>query len=76
MKRFGRRCCNYATRIKPTSSAVIDFDAVFIGAGVVGLASAYSFLNKITTRNTIAVLDRNAFIGYETSSRNSEVYSC
>lgn len=47
-----------------------DFDAVVIGAGVVGLAVARELA---LTGHAVLVLEANAGIGMETSSRNSEV---
>jgi L-2-hydroxyglutarate oxidase LhgO len=47
-----------------------DFDAVVVGAGVVGLACAAE-LAKLG--NSVLVLERNAKEGQETSSRNSGV---
>jgi L-2-hydroxyglutarate oxidase LhgO len=48
----------------------IDFDAVVIGAGVVGLAVAREF--ALAGRHVL-VLEKAAVAGTETSSRNSEV---
>jgi len=47
-----------------------DFDAVIIGAGVVGLACGYALS---TQGLNIAVLEEEKMIGSVTSSRNSEV---
>jgi L-2-hydroxyglutarate oxidase LhgO len=50
--------------------AEFDFDAVVVGAGAVGLASAYA----LTKRGlAVAVLERDRIIGDGVSSRNSEV---
>jgi L-2-hydroxyglutarate oxidase LhgO len=47
-----------------------DFDAVVVGAGAVGLACGYA----LSRRGLVAaVLERDAAIGQEVSSRNSEV---
>ena len=49
---------------------MVDIQAVVIGAGVVGLATA----RALSMRGVdILVLERNAMIGMETSARNSEV---
>jgi L-2-hydroxyglutarate oxidase LhgO len=50
--------------------ASTDFEVVIIGAGVVGLAIAAHLSVK---HARIAVLEKNAMYGMETSSRNSEV---
>ncbi len=47
-----------------------DFDAVIIGAGVIGLAIAYSLAKR---GMEILIVERNGTFGEETSSRNSEV---
>lgn len=47
-----------------------DFDAVVIGAGVIGLAIARAFCLK---GQSVLVLEKNGAFGEETSSRNSEV---
>jgi L-2-hydroxyglutarate oxidase LhgO len=50
--------------------AKFDFDAVVVGAGAVGLASAYA----LTKRGlAVAVLEQDKIIGQGVSSRNSEV---
>ncbi|NRB39327.1 MAG: NAD(P)/FAD-dependent oxidoreductase [Pseudomonadales bacterium] len=46
-----------------------DIDCIVIGAGAVGLAIA----RQLSTRCEVAVLERNAHIGMEISSRNSGV---
>src|SRR5215203_2305991 len=47
-----------------------DFDAVVVGAGAVGLASAYA----LSARGlSVVVLEKEAAIGQGVSSRNSEV---
>ena len=48
----------------------MDYDAIIIGAGVVGLAVGKALLGK--TKN-IAIIEKNNSFGMETSSRNSEV---
>lgn len=47
-----------------------DIDTIVVGAGVVGLAVAAELAGQ---GNDVIVLERNALIGMETSSRNSEV---
>lgn len=47
-----------------------DFDAVVVGAGVVGLATGYAFAKR---GESVLVLEREARIGAGVSSRNSEV---
>ncbi len=47
-----------------------DFDAVVVGAGVVGLASAYALARR---GQSVVVLEREERIGMGVSSRNSEV---
>ncbi len=47
-----------------------DFDAVVIGAGVVGLACGRALASR---GQSVAVVDRAQGIGWEVSSRNSEV---
>lgn len=47
-----------------------DFDAVVVGAGCVGLAAGYALARRGLA---VAVLEKNAGIGQEVSSRNSEV---
>lgn len=47
-----------------------DFDAVVVGAGVVGLACAHAVARR---GGVVAVLEREARIGAGVSSRNSEV---
>lgn len=47
-----------------------DFDAVVVGAGVVGLACGYALARA---GRSVAVLEREALIGSGVSSRNSEV---
>ncbi len=47
-----------------------DFDIIVIGAGVVGLAIARA---AALTGREVLLLEKNAVIGEETSSRNSEV---
>jgi L-2-hydroxyglutarate oxidase LhgO len=47
----------------------MDYDAIVIGAGVVGLAVAM----KISEQMNVLVLERHSSFGRETSSRNSEV---
>lgn len=50
------------------------FDICIIGAGVVGLASAYELAKKFSKRNiSIVVLEQEPSFGQHTSSRNSEV---
>ncbi|WP_374498101.1 NAD(P)/FAD-dependent oxidoreductase [Vogesella indigofera] len=48
----------------------VDFDAVVIGAGVIGIACARAVAK---TGLTVALLDKNDAFGAETSARNSEV---
>ncbi len=50
--------------------ADFDFDAVVVGAGVVGLACGYALARRGLT---VAVLERDVAIGQGVSSRNSEV---
>lgn len=47
-----------------------DFDTLIIGAGVVGLATAFA---ATRTGGDVLILDRNRHFGQETSSRSSEV---
>ncbi len=47
-----------------------DFEIIVVGAGVVGLAIAYQLARS---GHNVLVLERNARVGSETSSRNSEV---
>ena len=47
-----------------------DFETIVIGAGVIGLATAYELASR---GHEVLVLERNAQFGEETSSRNSEV---
>src|SRR4051812_21202669 len=47
-----------------------DFDAVVVGAGAVGLASAYALCQRGLS---VVVLEKEAAIGQGVSSRNSEV---
>lgn len=49
-----------------------ETDIAVIGAGVVGLAIAYTLADRFP-RHTIAVLDKHGTFGQEISSRNSEV---
>jgi len=49
---------------------VSDFDSVVVGAGAVGLASAYALASR---GQSVVVLEREARIGAGVSSRNSEV---
>ena len=50
------------------------FDICIIGAGVVGLATAYELAKKFAKRNvSIVVLEQEPSFGQHTSSRNSEV---
>ncbi len=50
------------------------FDICIIGAGVVGLATAYELAKEFATRNvSIVVLEQEPSFGQHTSSRNSEV---
>ncbi|CDO94740.1 unnamed protein product [Kluyveromyces dobzhanskii CBS 2104] len=53
------------------ASSSVDYSHAIIGGGVVGLAIANE-LTKVTG-NKVIVLEKNAKIGMETSSRNSEV---
>ncbi len=48
----------------------IEIDSVIIGAGVVGLAIAQAISNN---QHSVVVLDQEKYIGFHTSSRNSEV---
>ncbi len=48
--------------------ADFDFDAVVVGAGAVGLASAYALGRRGLT---VAVLEKDRVIGDGVSSRNS-----
>ncbi|MCX7909493.1 MAG: NAD(P)/FAD-dependent oxidoreductase, partial [Ignavibacteria bacterium] len=47
----------------------MDFDAIVIGGGVVGLSCAY-YLSK---KYSVLLVERHPSFGWETSSRNSEV---
>jgi L-2-hydroxyglutarate oxidase LhgO len=47
-----------------------DFDLIVIGAGVVGLAAAYTLSEKF---GRVLVLEKNESYGMETSTHNSEV---
>ena len=47
-----------------------EVECVVVGAGVIGLAVARALA---TSRSEVLVLDRASTIGFETSSRNSEV---
>ena len=49
------------------------FELCIAGAGVIGLAIAQHFSSTRSDRFSILLLDKNAKIGQETSSRNSEV---
>ncbi len=51
-------------------SIPVDFDAVVVGAGAVGLACAYALAAR---GRTVVVLEKEAGIGQGVSSRNSEV---
>jgi L-2-hydroxyglutarate oxidase LhgO len=51
-------------------SIPFDFDAMVVGAGAVGLASAYALASR---GRSVVVLERAAGIGQGVSSRNSEV---
>ncbi|WP_199243955.1 NAD(P)/FAD-dependent oxidoreductase [Bacterioplanes sanyensis] len=46
-----------------------DFDTVIIGAGVVGLATAY----YLSQQQSVLLIEQHPHMGEETSSRNSEV---
>ena len=48
----------------------MDYDAIIIGAGAIGLAVGKALLGKT---NKIAIIEKNISFGMETSSRNSEV---
>jgi L-2-hydroxyglutarate oxidase LhgO len=48
----------------------VDFDAVVVGGGVIGLAVARELSNN---GQNVLVLEKAASAGTETSSRNSEV---
>ena len=52
------------------ASSGLDFDAVVVGAGAVGLAAAHALSCK---GRAVAVLEREAAFGQGISSRNSEV---
>jgi L-2-hydroxyglutarate oxidase LhgO len=52
------------------SQSGFDFDAVVVGAGAVGLASAYALVQRGLQ---VLVLEKEAAIGQGVSSRNSEV---
>lgn len=47
-----------------------DVDAIVIGAGIIGLATAAALAQK---GKSVLVLEKGGYIGAETSSRNSEV---
>src|SRR5512146_3361630 len=49
---------------------MVEFDAVVVGAGAVGLACGYALSRRGLT---VAVLEKDAAIGQGVSSRNSEV---
>lgn len=49
---------------------MVNFKITIIGAGAIGLAIAYKLSEEF---DDILVLEKNAFYGLETSSRNSEV---
>src|SRR5207253_6799265 len=57
-------------RTRSASALVDEVEAVVIGAGVVGLATARALA---LAGHDVLVLDRAYTIGFETSSRNSEV---
>ena len=52
------------------SAQAVDFDAIVVGAGVVGLAIARALAQS---GRSVAVLETEGVIGTSTSSRNSEV---
>ena len=52
------------------SAQAVDFDAIVVGAGVVGLAIARALAQS---GRSVAVLETEGVIGTRTSSRNSEV---
>ena len=52
------------------TSLALDFDAAVVGAGAVGLATAYALAQRSLS---VVVLEREAAIGQGISSRNSEV---
>jgi L-2-hydroxyglutarate oxidase LhgO len=52
------------------SPSAFDFDAVVVGAGAVGLASAYAMAQR---GQSVVVLEARTAIGQGVSSRNSEV---
>jgi L-2-hydroxyglutarate oxidase LhgO len=64
------RKCYSTFASTPTLPACVDFDAIVIGAGVIGLAVARRI--ALDSRSVL-VLEQAGKIGTETSSRNSEV---
>jgi L-2-hydroxyglutarate oxidase LhgO len=52
------------------ASGAFDFDALVVGAGVVGLASGYALARRSLS---VAVVEKEPAIGQGVSSRNSEV---
>src|ERR1700744_1977877 len=51
-------------------ATAVDFDAVVVGAGAVGLACGYALAKG---GDSVLMLEREPFIGQGVSSRNSEV---
>src|ERR1700744_4984657 len=51
-------------------ATAVDFDAVVVGAGAVGLACGYALAKG---GDSVLMLEKERFIGQGTSSRNSEV---
>src|SRR5271155_647223 len=67
---FRRLAANMGTAERRSGAAVDEIEAVVVGAGVIGLAAARAL--ALAGREVI-VLEKAYTIGFETSSRNSEV---
>src|ERR1700742_2790183 len=71
----GRACAVWGARTEegcPLSepSSAVDFDALVVGAGAVGLACAYALARRGLS---VVVVEKEHAIGQGVSSRNSEV---